>query len=562
VAERTLFARKSTGLVREIGLTVAIMVPMANAIGVGWQLRVFQGMGWYPVPRSQYWLGIPPVTTAFLITGIGCLLSIYAFAVLTAAMPRSGGGYVAISRILSPLWGMVATLFQWMGVSAAYGQIAVFVMEAVMIFGGFVGIVSLGFLWTPIGLFVFAVLIIALFSAIAALGARQTGRLLQVIFWIPAALLVLVLFLFLIASPSAMAVGMQAQFGASPTAYIQQALDTGLAEAAVGYWPAVIGCIVVTYWAFIGYATTNFIAGEMKEAARNLPKAMFIATGAITAIYLVVSFVLIRAGGIAGIVQDFDLVAATAWMTYGGGSFGDLTGIGPWMPVFAHVQGVGMGIGALSGWATLFFAVFWAANDLPPFILATTRMLFAMAFDRVLPEFLADVDERTHSPINAIIATSVVALLGAAAESGLFSEAGIYLGDAFKHLILGFSYAGSNLWDVIFYASFALACVVFPLRRPDIFERAPFRHSKTVVQVIGALAVLANLFFLYAFIFTPRGGYYLPGLIREFTFSGFAVWLSTIVIAVVGIGFYYYYRSRAAVTGVDYTTIFAEIPPE
>ncbi len=562
MSERTLFARKATGLVREIGLTVAIIVPMANAIGVGWQLRVFQGMGFYPVPRSQFVLGIPPVTMAFLITGIGCLLSIYAFAVLTAAMPRAGGGYLAISRVLSPLWGMLATLFEWVAVSTAYGQIAVFVMEAVLIFGGFVGIVQVGFFGTPVGLFVFSLFVIAFFSAIAALGARMTGLLLQVIFWIPAAILALVLVLFLIASPSTMAAGVQAQFGASPTAYIQQALDTGLAEAAGGYWPAVFGCILVTYWAFIGYAVTNFIAGEMKEATRNLPKAMFIATGAITAIYIIQSWLLVRVGGIAGVVQDFDLVGATAWMNFGEGSFGDLTAIGPWMPVFAHIQGVAMGIEALTGWATLFFAVLWAANDIPPFILITSRMLFAMAFDRVLPERLADVNERWHSPINAIIATSVVALLGAAAESGLFSKAGIYLGDAFKAFIDGFGMAGTNLWDAFFFASFAIACIFFPLRRPGIFERAPFKHGKTTVMVIGALASLAQLFFIYSFVFTPRGGYYLPGLLREFTFSGFAVWLATLIILGVGIGFYYYYRSRAAVTGADYSTIFAEIPPE
>lgn len=562
MAERVLFARKATGLVREIGLTVAIIVPICNAIGVGWQLRVFQGMGYYPVARSDWFLGIPPVTMAFLITGIGCLLSIYAFAVLTAAMPRAGGGYIAISRVLNPLWGMLATLFQWMGVSAAYGQIAVFVMEAVMIFGGFVGIVSVGYFGTPIGLFVFSLFVIAFFSGIASLGARMTGRLLQVLFWIPATILVLVLFLFLTASPTTMAAGVQAQFGASPTAYIQQALDTGLAEAAGPYWPAVIGTIIVTYWAFIGYATTNFIAGEMKEASRNLPRAMFIATGTITVVYLLVSYLLVRAGGIAGVVQNFDLVGATAWMNFGQGSFGDLTAIGPWMPVFAHLQGVGIGIGALTGWLTLVFAVCWAANDIPPFILATSRMLFAMAFDRVLPETLADVDERTHSPLNAILATSLVALLGAAAEAGLFAKGGIYLGDAFKAFIDGFGMRGSNVWDCIFYASFAIACVLFPLRRPDIFARAPFKHGKTTVQVIGVLASLAQLFFLYAFLFTPHGGYYLQGLFANPTFAGFSVWLATIIILGVGIGFYYYYRSRAAVTGVDYTTIFAEIPPE
>lgn len=561
--ERTLFARKATGLVREFGLLVAIMVPLANAIGVGWQLRVFQGMGWNPLPRSQYFLGIPPVTMAFFITGIGCLLSVYAFTVVTAAMPRSGGGYIAISRLLSPLWGVIATLFQWMGVSVAYGQIAVFVMEAFLIFGGFVGIVGLGFFGTPIGLFILGVVIIAIFSAIASLGARMTGLLLQVIFWIPVAILAFVFLLFIIASPTAMAAGVQTQFGASAAAYVQQALDTGLAEAAAGntYWGVVMGAIIAAYWAFIGYATTSFIAGEVKESARSLPRAMIAGTVIITLVYILVSWLMCNAGAKAAVVEDFDLVGAVAYMNFGGGSFGDLIGIGPWMPVFAHIQGVGMGIGGLTGWLTLIFAVLWAANDIPPFILATSRMLFAMAFDRILPEKLADVNERWHSPINAIIATSVVALLGAAAECGLFSQGGIWLGSGWKAFFDGFGLAGSNLWDAIFFASFAIAAFAFPMVKPELFERAPFRASKTVVQVIGALGALANLFFLYIFVVNPHQ-YDLPGMIREFTFDKFAVWLATIIIAAVAVYFYYSQKSRAKVTGVDYSTIFAEIPPE
>jgi amino acid transporter len=288
---------------------------------------------------------------------------------------------------------------------------------------------------------------------------------------------------------------------------------------------------------------------------------MIAATAVITLVYIVVSALMCSAGARAAVVEDFDLVGAVAYMVFGGGDFGDLTGIGPWMPVFAHIQGVGMGIGALTGWLTLIFACLWAANDIPPFILATSRMLFAMAFDRVLPEKIADVNERWHSPVNAVIATSVVALLGAAGESGLFSEGGIWLGSAWKAFFDGFGLAGSNLWDAIFYASFAIAAFVFPMAKPELFERAPFRASKTVVQVIGALGALANLFFLYIFIFNPRS-YDLLGMLREFTFDKFAVWLATIIIAAVGVYFYYSQKRKAEVTGVDYSTIFAEIPPE
>jgi amino acid transporter len=391
----------------------------------------------------------------------------------------------------------------------------------------------------------------------------MTGQLLQWIFWIPVAILAVVLVLFLIANPTDMDAGMTATYGATGTAYVQQAIDTGLADAGGGntYWGVVMGSILATYWAFIGYGSTNFIAGEVKESGRNLPRAMIISTATISVVYLVVSWLLSRAGAAGGLVQGYDLVGATAWMTFGGGSFGELSGIGPWMPVFAHIQGAGMGMGTIVGWLTLIFAVLWAANDIPPFILSCSRMLFAMAFDRVLPESIADVNEKWHSPVKAIVATSAVAVLGAASEAGLFTEGGIYLGDTWLQFFNGFGLAGSNLWDAIFYASFALAAFVFPMVKPELFEKAPFKASKGVVQLVAGLGLLSNLFFLYIFIVNPRA-YDLPGLLAEFTFAKFAVWLATIIIALVAVYFYFSQKSKAKKTGVDYSTIFTEIPPE
>src|SRR5207249_4213500 len=58
------------------------------------------------------------------------------------------------------------------------------------------------------------------------------------------------------------------------------------------------------------------------------------------------------------------------------------------------------------------FGVFWVANDIPPFILTASRILFAMSFDRVLPAPLANVNDRFHSPINAVIIVGIVALGG------------------------------------------------------------------------------------------------------------------------------------------------------
>ncbi len=78
MAEEKLFVRKATGLVREIGAITAIIIVMANTIGLGWQKRVFQYTGLAPLPENQYWAGIPPMTMAFIVGGIAVLLSVLA----------------------------------------------------------------------------------------------------------------------------------------------------------------------------------------------------------------------------------------------------------------------------------------------------------------------------------------------------------------------------------------------------------------------------------------------------------------------------------------------------
>src|SRR5205814_4581234 len=98
---------------------------MANTIGLGWQKRVFQYTGLAPLQENQYWGGIPPMTMAFIVGGIAVLLSLLAVSVLAAAMPRSGAGYVVISRILGPVWGCLAACLEFLSIAWSLGMIAV-----------------------------------------------------------------------------------------------------------------------------------------------------------------------------------------------------------------------------------------------------------------------------------------------------------------------------------------------------------------------------------------------------------------------------------------------------
>jgi APA family basic amino acid/polyamine antiporter len=565
MAEKTLFARKATGLVREVGFITAVVLAIANVVGLGWQKRVFQAVGAEAVLPAEYFLGIHPMIMAFFIVGILMLLSVYTFAVLSAAMPRSGGGYVFMSRILSPGFAFVATCLEFLSVAVSYGLIAVATYEATLIFGGLAGVDTSG-VYNPWFMTIFGIVIIAIFSGIACMGTRMTGYLLHAIFWIPAAVLVVVYLVFLMASPANMEAGVGLITGGHTSVeYTQAALDQGLVSSG-SYWSAVFTASFYAYWAYIGYAAATFVAGEVKEASRSMPRAIFTSGIVIMLIYMTISFFLARAGSMVGQAGGFALVDAVGFMGAGAGSYADagLPSIGPWMPTFAGIVAYGQfgaAGGRLFGWLLLAFAALWVANDIPPFILTCSRMMFAMGFDRILPEWVADINEKWHSPVNAIIVTSVAALLGVVAEAELFGPGGLNL--AFIHhpfdqqwISSAGAVVATDLWDALFFSGTALACALFPSRMPEVFDRAPWRQSKGVVVTLAWVAFIANVVLSLLIVFHPNAYGWGPGNWLSINF-----WF-TIVLILISLGVYYWGRSRAKRVGADLTTIFAEIPPE
>jgi amino acid transporter len=564
-----LYTRKATGLVREIGILTAVILAICNVVGLGWQRRVFQATGWTPLAENKYFLGIHPMVMAFLLGGLVIIVSLYCYAMLSAAMPRSGGGYIFISRILSPPLGFVATWFQFWSVAMSYGMIAVAVWEAITIFAGlpFPTLSAAGWykwLSTPVGMVVFGTIIVLIFSTIASFGIKQAGYMLQVMFWIPAAILIGVYILFLMASPAVMEKGVATLFGGhSSVEYTKAAIAHGLATTAAknGYWGAVFSSMVAAYWAYIGYAAASFVAGEVKEAHKTLPRAMFISGVAIIFIYMTISTLLARAGTMIGTQtvggDRFSLMSAVAYLNFGtcdvcGSGWADaikLPSIGGWMPMFAAMQAAGMGM----TWFIVlifFFAVFWVANDIPPFILTTSRMIFAMAFDRLLPPRLADVNEKWHSPVNAVIFTSIVAIIfGCTAEANLFGKGGINI-PPLATFTGALAVGVTDLWDLIFFGIVAIAAMLFPILKPEIFQRSPFRASKNVTIALGALAVLGNAF-----------GFYTIQAAMNF-FKDWMAMLVTALVLVSGAALYWYYANEARRTGVNMKTIFTEIPPD
>jgi len=576
-----LFAREATGLVREIGFTLGVIIILSHVIGLGWQKRAFQYSGPMPIPNDMMLLGLPAIFWAFLVTGLVVLVTGYAVGWVTSTMPRSGGGYVTISRVTHPVVGYMGGWLMFLAEAFSYGLIGVAVFEAIGIFFGIAG-APISWANDPLLLFIGGVIIVWIFAILALLGTKLYGRLMQVIFYIPA-IITIVFFAMWIGgamNPTLISDGVTNAMGAPPQTFVNLALQTGMANKVPDFYSALSYAIPGAFWAYMGWYATTFLAGEVKEANKKLPNVLVVAGLIIIVVYLAASSLsAIAAMNVQqttypdptdGTNHTWSFFQAYSWLTYGDVNWDaiynttqygsanwtrvnevmgtNITSFQPaWSTGIASFASIGMGL----GWLALLIAVgavFWVANDIPPFLLVASRTFFAMSFDRMMPEKFSYVSERWHAPVWAIIITAVLAVPACIAESNVGGLAG-YLGFA--------GVVGTDIFDAFFLTLFCLSAMLLPLERKEIFDRAAVKHSVGSIVTLGAVATLGAAFCLFIFIkesvswiFTPTST---ADLASFFGFFG---------LIAVGLLLYVYYRYRNTVRGVDMRTLFLSIPPE
>src|SRR4029077_13365095 len=66
---------------------------------------------------------------------------------------------------------------------------------------------------------------------------------------------------------------------------------------------AVGAAMVPVLFAYGGWQTATFVAGEIREPKKNLPRALVIGVTAVVILYLAVNFVCVRALGVSGLAN-------------------------------------------------------------------------------------------------------------------------------------------------------------------------------------------------------------------------------------------------------------------
>jgi amino acid transporter len=175
--------------------------------------------------------------------------------------------------------------------------------------------------------------------------------------------------------------------------------------------------------------------------------------------------------------------------------------------------------------------------------LSSTRVIFAAAFDRVLPEWAANISAKRRVPYGALglmVIPSIVVSAIYAYVSG------------FEALVLD-----ATLVIAITFLGTVVAAAILPWRRPTIFNSSPI--SKIRVAGVPAITIAAVV----------TGAFLIFNLVKWFTDSTYGVGFSNpnslkylavlyVLAFVLYVGFFLYRRSQ----GIDLRAIHAEIPVE
>jgi len=586
-----LFAREATGLVREIGFTLGVIIILSHVIGLGWQKRAFEFVGKAPMPTNEMPLGLPAMFWAFLVCGIIVLITGYAAGYVAAAMPRSGGGYVTISRVIHPSIGYIAGWLMFLAEAFSYGLIGVAVFEGISIFYN-IALAPYPIPFGPMEWFIGGLIIVWIFAIIALLGTKLYGRLLEVIFYIPAVITIIFFAMWVAGAmnPSLVEEGVKSVMGTNvtPKSIIDLAIAGGMLKAKTGFFSAFSIAMGGAFWAYMGWYATTFVAGEVKEANKKLPKVLLFAGLIIMIVYLLASSLSAFPTMKVETVKDAENNEWSFYQAYSFLSYGKVNwtavyeyvgvpsnvtkyGEGNWTHIkqspkpefkginfqpawstgIASIIARGMNLGILS-WLIALGGVLWVANDIPPFLLVASRTFFAMSFDRMMPEKFSYVSERWHAPVWSIIVTAVFAIPACMAEAKFPAGADQYL--AFAGVV------GTDIFDAFFLTMFCASCMLLPLERKEIYDRAAVKHSIGAVTTLGFIATLGGAFCFYIFIkesswiwslFTT--GAEIADIISAIGFFG---------CIIVGILLYVYYMYRNTTRGVDMRTLYLSIPPE
>ena len=353
---------------------------------------------------------------AWMIGGAIALIGAFVYAELAVVRPRTGGQYAYLRDAYHPI---VAFLYGWtLLLVVQTGGMA----GAAIIFGRYFRELS----GLPIPEQLVAAITLAILTAINCFGIRAGSNVQSALMLTKlGAITMLIGFGWMMIAPAP----------ASPA--ISLPPETG------NTWQGLAAAMVPVLFAYGGWQTASFVSGEMRDPRRDLPRGLFIGVAGVIIVYVLVTYVCLRALGVAGLANT--TTPASEVMRQALGSRG------------AKLIACGIAVSTV--------------GFLSQSILTAPRVYYAMARDGVFFKAVGRLSERTRVPVLAIVLQGAWAAI--VAMTGRYEQILNYVVTI----------------DVLFFGLTGAALFIFRRKEPpganDEFVRVPWHPITTGIFVLA-----------------------------------------------------------------------------
>lgn len=527
-SKKPVFIRQSSGLVREVSPWASFFATFGLVTG-GLQILI---LSWLYLAPGANW------TLSYLITLLPTLGMAFLFYLASISTPRSGGDYVFQARTSHPLIGFVNYWALWIAFALSLGLYSylaatwfAYLFIGLGLFYNQPSLISLGsFFNTDLGSIIVGVIVLVITAVLALTG--KYGWSFIFISGIISIITSIITFAVLASISPEQFYNALSSFTGISNAYedvVSTATSNGLE-----FLPPITGALLaipIVWYYYTWYNLPASWSGEMRRVRYNSLLGIIVAV-VFTGVYYI-------------IFTDLNLSAfgdkfLTSWSYITANSlesevYSKLSEMGVFTPFFA----------LLVNHNVILYIIMWIAFWLPnfysntPLVIALTRYLFAWAFDRIMPERLANVSERFHVPIEATITTIAVGLLG----------------------LLLYAYVPEiSIVDItvvfeISYGIFAITIALSPFLRKNTFERVVAVKARVgKIYIVSLIGFLVFGFLIYALYVTWGNPVLLP--------INLPTLLSLAIIYASGIVIYTLSYIINTKKGIQMKLLFEEIPPE
>src|SRR5947208_9234814 len=526
--ERSVLGRKATGLVRGLSVQDAFIYAFfsINLITLG--LYIF---GFAPfIPKGSLLLAI-------ILSGAYLVFQTIVYAALIAVMPRAGGDYVWVSRVIGGGLGFTLAVCGWWFINWHWVPIYATILTkeffqppgAILGWHGFVS-----FFNEPKGIFTASVITAVLAAFFISIGMRGYARLQKICFYGGMLGLLIIFGLLLFHSKSAFESAFNhyavKTYHGPPDAYAATLKGTYHGASSLGGLAFGSTLLLIPMIAFFNLWSNwgATLYGEVRGASDFKKNIGAVAGALIFTTILAVALLLLIAHTMG---WNFYNSSNNAWW----GGTDQMGGVWPYPVTLATFF--------VSPWLQFLVIVLmslWFFGWVGTVFLTASRVIFATAFDRILPEWAARVDKR-GTPYFAILI-----MLGPSLVISYFY--------AYNTTFTSWTLDATLVIAVTFVGS-TVAAGILPWRKPEIYNASPIAKYKVAgIPLITVSAVLFPPFLGFCIYKWLQDGVYGSNNHGSLIYMG--------CLYGVALGIYVVSRIVRRRQGMDLGMVYNEIPVE